>query len=683
MSWVGIASLIILGCVAVGLAYLLLARHRKKSRGWGRPHLGPAVEISEAVDSAPQAGATTAHTQETAEEDVQTQPSAGRAERDADRLVSKPDTSRQTTEIAPRAELQKGKPEDSPRGRWTEEKEEPSEKGSKKTEERQPRKPVGAADPAGVRAARDQSTAEGEGKPDGVTERTAADSRLVVRQRKVSKAKRKREPRQQASRTRKEVEPEEEKKLLAKHSDIPEGHKVTEDTERDRTHRLRRPSLYRPPSQEPLAAPQPPEKRRPARQAGQKALSLTVRLLFERSGHFTVGLLPQRETDLPEEIVLGAGENKLTVTAIHDAWYEDVYPENLAELLSVGIAWEGYSESEALGYWRLSGRDLYVLAKGDLNGYVQTTRLKIGRSHVVLCRNSLLPEIESILHQAGCKDFTKLSESYGAPAEWTVIRGVVPTNIVRLENGPEILSILQPEPELEIDLRGGIYLQQSTWLSGFPPNICVSGDMGTEIEVFIDGNKAAAGDDGSFRNQGYETAGEHKVSIPLANMSRTYRISENDEGWTPWDAYSLGRIQLCGPILLSSDTSDTPRAVVVPSCTSVILGAKPGDIACCPHIRGPKQVGCVTFHPVWALPRDAFACDKSTTRIRLLNARCLTPNQRRQFAGKEATRVLAWSTAILNTSRKGLSVDSSDPNAVVLWREYRAHARSLWKMLKR
>lgn len=853
MSWAGITSLIALGCVTVGSAYLMLARHRKQSQGRRSPHSRPAVERSEAEDSAPEAGETTAHTEEaaehagsepciassgeppasdqqnsetpetvetialevqtirpaepstyegqkeftegpppwthgiereptsqlderhqepeteaellaeqltdsdvksnvggptastddvevptkeqepsrdriedrepagaqlkigesgvgddnersvraddteketpggektahgTSEEYVQAQPSAGRAERDADRLVSELDAKRQTAEIASRPEPEKDKPEDSSDGgRGAKEKEEQRETASKKTGERQPRKPTGAAAPADVRPSRDQSTAGGEGKPDGVTEQIAAASRAEVQQRKARKAKRKRKRRQPPTRTRTEVESEADKRRLSGLPEIPERQKVGEKVEGDRTRHLRRPSRYRPPSQEPLAAPQPSAKRRPAHRAPQKTLALTVRLLFDRSGHFRVGLLPQREADLPEEIVLGQGENRFMVTSVHDSWYEDVFPENLDELLGVGIAWEGCAESEVLGYWKLSGRDLYVLAThSNLHGPAQVTRLNIGREHVILCRNSLLPEVEPILQKAGCTGFTKLDDSYGAPAGWTVIRGVVPTNVVRVENGPEILSILQPEPELEINLQGGIYLRQSTWLSGFPPRICVSGDMGTEIEVFIDGGKAVAGDDGSFRNQGYNTAGEHRVSIPLANMSRTYRISENDEGWTPWDAYSLAHIHLCGPLLLALDTSDTPRAVVVPSCNSVILGAKPGDIAWCPHIRGPKLVGCVTFHPVWALPRDAFGCDKRTTRILLLDARRLAQAHHHQFTGKEAARVLAWSAAILNASRKGLSLDSSDAHAAVLWREYKAHARSLWKTLKR
>ena len=75
--------------------------------------------------------------------------------------------------------------------------------------------------------------------------------------------------------------------------------------------------------------------------------------------------MPQRETDLPEDIELGEGDNKLTVTAIHDVWYGDVYPENLAELLGIGISWEGFDGSEVLGDWRLSGRYIYILSKAN------------------------------------------------------------------------------------------------------------------------------------------------------------------------------------------------------------------------------------------------------------------------------------------------------------------------------
>jgi hypothetical protein len=411
---------------------------------------------------------------------------------------------------------------------------------------------------------------------------------------------------------------------------------------------------------------------------------LIVRLLFQRSGHFSLGLLPQRSTDLPEEIVIGAEGNHQTIAAVHDDWYEDIYPEDLASLLASGIVWEGRTESEVLGYWRLSGRDLYVLATNDdLRGFAQTTRLKVGRVHVILCRNALLAQVRPVLQQTGCTGFEVLEEGFGAPPGWTVIRDVVPKQVLRVDGGPEILTILQPEPGIEIELKGGIYLQQGTWLYVFPPRICVSGDMQPGVEVFIDGKGAIAGDDGSFSIQGYDTVGEHIVSIPVANTSRTYTITEGDQGWAPWDAHSLSHASLCGPLLRAAGTLVTPRAVLVPSSNSVILGPAPGDIAYCPRIPGPKQVGCVSFDAVWAIPYDTFGCCKATTTVRLLNALRIDRTQRRHFTSKEASRVLAWCTAILNASRKGLNLDATDPHGPILWGEYKAHARALWKKLKK
>ena len=491
-----------------------------------------------------------------------------------------------------------------------------------------------------------------------------------------AKPRKKKNPLQRPNRRRAEESGDDEQPF----TEVPE---TTENNEHHRPWHPPQSSQYRPPSQEPVTMPQTSRRRKPMREARRQSFDLTVRLLFQRSEQFSLGLLPQRGNDLPEEISLGSEGNRHAVTAVHDGWYGDICPEDLSTLLVDGIFWEGRVESEVLGHWTLSGRDLYVLAAhGDLRGFVQTTRLKIGRKHVVLCRNPLLAEVEPVLYQAGCANITILNESSGAPPGWTVIRDVLPTKVARIDTGEAILSILRPEPELEIEFQGGIHLQQRTWLRGFPPCICVCGDLRPEVEVFIDGNRAIA-DNGSFMNQGYDAVGEHVVSIPIANKSRTYRITEGEQSWTSWGAHGLERVQLCGPLLVASDVLAVPRPVVVPSSNSVILGAKPGEIAYCPRIRGPRQVGCVTFDAVWAIPVDAFGCDKTTTTICLLNARQVFQTERRQFTGKEAERVMEWSTAILNAARKGLLVEESDPYAPVLWREYKSRARTLWKTLKK
>ena len=528
-----------------------------------------------------------------------------------------------------------------------------------------------------VPIARDKADGSRERQPDTTTKRDVAPARAKSQKNKTRKAKsrEKRDPLKLPIETRAKESGDNEQPV----AEVPE---TTEDNADHRPWRPPQPSQYRPPSQEPVIVPQTSKSQKPMGEARQQRFDLTVRLLFQRSEQFNLGLLPQRGNDLPEEISLGSEGNRHAVTAVHDGWYGDVCPEDLSTLLVDGISWEGRAESEVLGHWTLSGRDLYVLAAhGDLRGFVQTTRLKIGRKHVILCRNPLLAEVEPVLYQAGCANITILNESSGAPTGWTVIRDVLPTKVARIDTGEAILSILRPEPELEIEFQGGIHLQQRTWLRGFPPCICVCGDLRPEVEVFIDGNRAIA-DNGSFMNQGYDAVGEHVVSIPIAKKSRTYRITEGEQSWTSWGAYGLERVQLCGPLLEASDGLAVPRPVVVPSSNSVILGAKPGEIAYCPRIRGPKQVGCVTFDAVWAIPVDAFGCDKTTT-ICLLNARQVFQTERRQFTGKEAERVMEWSTAILNAARKGLLVEESDPYAPVLWREYKSRARTLWKTLKK
>jgi hypothetical protein len=446
---------------------------------------------------------------------------------------------------------------------------------------------------------------------------------------------------------------------------------------------MRRPGPYRPPSQEPLAVPRRSAVGQTGRQTPQRILALSVRLLFAKSGYCRIGLLPQRIPDMPGEITLTDRERKFNVAAIQDEWYEDVFPEDLGEILGNGIRWKGEGDSNLLVYWQLSGRDLYVLAGKDLNGFVQTTRLKIGRKHVLLCRESLVSKVEQILRETRCKDFKTLPGSYGTPRGWTAIRDVIPTTFVKIEAVPEIFSILQPEPELEIDLEGGIHLQQSSWLAGFPPRICVSGALDSVVEVFVDGEKACIQEDDSFGTSGHDAIGDHIVSVPLGNVSKTYRICKASDDWEPWGAHNLGHVQLCGPLLLTSEADQPTCAVIVPSKNPVLLGPHPGEITWCPPVSGPKRAGFATFNPVWALPDDPYGSNKLSTYVLMIEPLTLVPEPRcRQFTGKKALRVSAWCAAIMNASRKGLRVEPENEDNISLWKEYKRYARTLRKKTK-
>jgi hypothetical protein len=446
---------------------------------------------------------------------------------------------------------------------------------------------------------------------------------------------------------------------------------------------ISRPAPYRPPSQEPLAVPRRSAAERKTGRIRPITMALSVCLQFVRSGYCKIGLLPERTPEMPEEIVLASRDNDFNVAAIQDEWYEAVFPENLGEILENGVKWKGIADSGLVGYWQLSGRDLYVLSGKALSAFVQTTRLKIGRKHVLLCRDGLQPKVEEILRETGCRDLKRVPESSGTPRGWVAIRDVVPTAVVKIEAVPDIFSILQPEPELEIDLEGGVYLKQSTWLGGFPPRICVSGALNSEVEVFVDGERARSRGDDSFETPAHDAIGEHIISVPVGNLSKTYRICEISEDWEPWNAHNFGRVQLCGPLLLASNAGQSTCAIVVPSRNPVLLGSHPGEIAWCPRISGPKRVGFAAFDSVWALPDNPFGADKLCTRVLMLKPLPLVPEPRyQQFAGKKAVRVSAWCAAILNASRKGLCIEPEGEDAASLWKEYKRHARALRKKMK-
>ena len=78
---------------------------------------------------------------------------------------------------------------------------------------------------------------------------------------------------------------------------------------------------------------------------------------------------------MPEEVdVSGAGETSLTLSALHEAWYQDVIPADMASALKKGAAWYA-DRAEGRLQWMLSGRDLYVLGPRDeLSGYVSAPR---------------------------------------------------------------------------------------------------------------------------------------------------------------------------------------------------------------------------------------------------------------------------------------------------------------------
>ncbi|MSV35494.1 MAG: hypothetical protein EXQ47_07845, partial [Bryobacterales bacterium] len=290
--------------------------------------------------------------------------------------------------------------------------------------------------------------------------------------------------------------------------------------------------LYQPPPQKP---PRPkaerPVTQSPTRPASDLALNIRVRLTFDRSGYCEVRLLPERTAELDTEVDVKSGGTSLHLVA-QEEWYEDLSFENIGERLLRGLELKGLLADHRRARWLLTGREIYVLASHPrASGFVSTTRLVLGRSHVVLCAAGLLPQVEAILNEAGSRGYTKLDEAHGVPSGWVGLRGVVPSRAVPLGPGSDPLYAIKPAPDIEIELEGGVCLHNSVWLAGFPPRIKLLGDLSGPVKLLIDGKEAIPAAEGSFAVEGYDLPGQHLVYCKGPSCSRSYWIEEPPDAW--------------------------------------------------------------------------------------------------------------------------------------------------------
>jgi hypothetical protein len=464
----------------------------------------------------------------------------------------------------------------------------------------------------------------------------------------------------------------------------------------------RRAPEYRPPRGAPSVPRQPPPaptKDRPEPDGKEaaptaRALSIEVRVLFDRGGCGRVTLLPKRRAGLPDECAASrANGGSLELVALEEEWYQDVAPEDLATMLRTGTVW---THQEIGQEWALAGREIFVLAAGTTHrGFVSSTRLVLGREHVVLCATTRLAEVEEALQTAGCPNRTIFREEDGAPSGWVLVgdvdnsgrpRGLFPTCAVPMVEDSDILNVLRPLPEIEISLEGGVPLGYTSWLAGFPPLIRVLGDAQHVQEVLIDGKEATLGNDAAFRAPDWDAPGVHQVWC--SNVSRSYSLVRLERSWQAWPAYVFpstsggsDRVAICGPLvrpLVTGDAIDTARSFEgssVLQSNPILLGALPGQVfIAVPRrdVRGARCFASPPFQAVWALPANPLHCDKATCRIFLV----ATPDGGAAPDGNAtAGSVSQWCRLIRDASRKGLSVEPAA--ARDLWAQYKRVARSL------
>lgn len=435
------------------------------------------------------------------------------------------------------------------------------------------------------------------------------------------------------------------------------------------------PQRYRPPPQKAPRQAAP----RTINQALQRAISsevsldIRIRLTFDRFGFCALALLPQRTSDLDNEVAVNLGGMHLLLMAQED-WYQDLHVDNIGNYLRQGVELRGVLTDDRKARWLLTGRDLYVLASHQrASGFVSTNRLSLGRTHVVLCGVELLPEVEAILNEAGCEGYTRVDESHGVPSGWVGLRYVTPTKAISLNLGSDPFYAVKPAPDIEIDLEGGVCLRNSVWLAGYPPRIKLLGESTGAVRVLIDGKRAQPTAEGFVIVDGYDASERHSVYCEGLSCSCSYSIEEPPDSWEEWPAHHFGQADICGPLVQPTPGTVSGRLFTGPMSNPLLLGAEPGQIFRCSPRNVAFWKGFVPFDVVWALPAQPLQCNKKTARILQFAS---TPVASLNSGRKPA---LVWSNAILDASRKGLRIENGSPDSATRWSDYKKAARNIWR----
>jgi hypothetical protein len=430
---------------------------------------------------------------------------------------------------------------------------------------------------------------------------------------------------------------------------------------------------YRPPVQKPpRPAPTRPVDRTTARASSPEVtLEIRVRLTLDRFYFCNVTFLPGRTAELNDDVVVKLGMASLQLVAQED-WYQDLTFSETGRYLRDGFELKGVLSDERRARWLLKGRDIYVLAfHPRANGFVSATRLLLGRSHVVLCANNLVGEVENVLKEAGCQGYSKLDETQGVPDGWAGFRGVSPTSAIAVETGiSDPFYAIKPASDIEIEFEAGVRLRNSVWLAGYPPKIKLFGQPGAGIKALIDGKEALPAEDGSLVVDGYGLPGSH--SVYCGGVSRSYSVEEPPDSWETWPAYEFGEAKICGALVQLPPEEAGRPAFTVPMSNPLLIGAEPGQVFRCSARSVAVWRGFVPFDVVWALPGQPLMCNKKTARILQFADKPLMPR-------RAGTRPLGWCSAILDASRKGLRIEGGSAESAERWSEYKKTARSIWR----
>lgn len=447
------------------------------------------------------------------------------------------------------------------------------------------------------------------------------------------------------------------------------------------------PPTYTPPTP-PAQKPKTPGKRQRTSRSRPMAdadLRLRLQLVVGRGGTaHTLALVADWRGGMPSEIEVKGTQGDQCLTELRDDCYEPVLLTDAATALQQGFEWRGRGDARQWR-WVLGGRELYVLAEGELRGFVSTSGLLLNARQSVLAKATLRDQVLAALAAAGCAS-PKLDDDTiaGVPPGWILLREVTPTHAVPRRDEHDPLNVLCPKHDIEAHFIGGIRLKHRTWLVGYPPRIRFTGELGNGFQVTIDSKPAQPAADGAFEAPGWDTEGKHRLCF--GQQVKMYALHVMHENWQHWHAHDFGLdAAICGA---STHRIDGARwqQVLIPATYLVLLGARPGEICYCKHrhgVRSENLLMLVPFSPIWALATDKTHSKKCSARVVLLDfIEPIPPSEQEIQSRNKKSALRHWVAAIRDAGRKQLPLAVESEDVKVLWRRYRVVAKHLRKQLR-
>ena len=203
----------------------------------------------------------------------------------------------------------------------------------------------------------------------------------------------------------------------------------------------------------------------------------------------------------------------------------------------------------------------------------------------------------------------------------------------------------------------------------------------------IDGNTAYSDETGKYTVDVWDTPGPHTVFC--GGVTQSYELVDATNEWEFFEAFSYAPngnseriVTVCGPAILLGAKNEFMS--LIPSENTCLIGAVPGQITLLSAdsgVRRDEYLAVTDFHIVWALPPNPLTCNKLSGNVKMISCENVAKHIDARDR-KVIQNILRWCHAILNASRRHLSVGPTTEETKQLWQSYKSVAHRYWRQLR-